>query len=120
MEHVPGIGHGGDPAVDTDPSVRMGLLWPGHSARAASPLDGDRTQIQQPRPTHHGLSTLSDRQFIDERRTEATAIHEHHDGTDRHDPTSICLLPTNCFQRHTQLQRVAPRLRVDRGGGGRC
>ncbi len=117
MEHVPGIGHGGDSAVDTDPSVRMGLLWPGHRARAASPLDGDRTQIQQPRPTHHGPSALSDRQFIDEYRTEATAIHEHHDGTDRHDPISIRLLSANCFQRHTDVQQVARCIQVDKGGG---
>ena len=116
MERVPGIGHGGDSAVDTDPYVRIGLLWPGHSARAASPFDADRTQSKQLCPTHHGLSTLSRRQFIEERRTEATAIHKDHDGTNRHDPASISLLPANRLFRHTQLQPVAQH----RGRGVSC
>ena len=116
MERANSIGHGEDSAVDTDPSVRMGLLWPGHSARAASPTDADRTQIQQPRPTHHRLSTLSDRQFIDEYRAEATAIHVDHDRINRQIPTRIHSLPTDRLSRHTHLQPVARH----RGRGVSC
>ena len=63
---------------------------------------------------------VSDHAISEEVRTETTSTHEARVHTERRPSTTINSLRSNCFQRHTQLQRVAPRLPVDHGGGGWC